>query len=190
MTLAMLRIEERLDAAAAPQGALRELRLRYTERCKSRLRVCLEDGAEAGLFLPRGTVLRGGDLLRATDGALIVVASEVEDLYEVSARDESTDPAFDLLRAAYHLGNRHVPVQLAPGVLRLERDPVLREMLLGLGLAVRDRIASFEPEAGAYGGGHRHDHDASGGVLGERLSREAHAEVAPDYTRATFLPAP
>lgn len=186
----MLRIEEKLDAATLRLGALRKLRLRYAERCKSRLRVWLDDGTEAGLFLPRGTVLRGGDILRATDGTLVVVASEVEDLYEVRARRESADPAFDLLRAAYHLGNRHVPVQLAPGVLRLERDAVLRDMLLGLGLEVCDTLASFEPEAGAYGGGHRHDHDASGGVLGELLSREAHAEVTPDFARATFLPVP
>lgn len=184
----MLRIEQRLDLASGKPGALRKLRLRYADRCKSRLRVSLEDGADVGLFLPRGTVLRGGDILKATDGTLVVVASEVEDLYEVTAQDTSSDPHFDLLRATYHLGNRHVPVQLAPGRLRLERDAVLREMLLRLSLNVQEIVAIFEPEAGAYGGGHRHDHDASGGVLGELLSREAHAADAPDFTRATFLP--
>lgn len=184
----MLRIEQKLDGAAARQGALRKLRLRYADRCKSRLRASLEDGADVGLFLPRGAVLRGGDILKATDGTLVVVASEVEDLYEVTAQEPSTDPYFDLLRAAYHLGNRHVPVQLAPGRLRLERDAVLREMLLRLGLNVQEIVAIFEPEPGAYGGGHRHDHDASGGVLGELLSREAHAADAPDFARATFRP--
>lgn len=185
----MLRIEQKLEDATARDGTRRELRLRYADRCKSRLRVTLDDGAEAGLFLPRGTVLRGGDLLKATDGTLVVIVSEAESLYEVTAHSASPDPHFDLLRAAYHLGNRHVPVQLMPGILRLESDAVLRDLLLRLGLEVRETQAIFEPEAGAYGGGHRHDHDASGGVLGELLSREAHAADAPDFTRATFLPA-
>jgi urease accessory protein len=184
----MLRIEQKLDAGSSRLGAMRKLRLRYTQRCKSRLHAALEDGAEAGLFLPRGQVLRGGDILKATDGTLVVVVSDVEELYEVRAHDSAADPHFDLLRAAYHLGNRHVPVQLQPGCLRLERDAVLRDLLLRLGLDVRETLAVFEPEAGAYGGGHRHDHDASGGVLGELLSREAHAGDAPDFARATFRP--
>ncbi|MGQ0621632.1 MAG: urease accessory protein UreE [Panacagrimonas sp.] len=190
MTTLMLRIEQKLCAAEAPRGALRKLRLSYADRCKSRLRVCLEDGAEAGLFLPRGTVLRGGDILKSTDGILVAVAAAVEDLYEVRASAASTNPHFDLLRAAYHLGNRHVPVALSPGRLRLERDAVLRDLLLGLGLAVQEIVAPFEPEAGAYGGGHRHDHDAVGGMLGELLSREAHATTPPDFWRASFQAIP
>lgn len=184
----MLRIEQKLETASVPRGALRKLRLRYTERCRSRLRVSLEDGAEAGLFLPRGSVLRDGDVLQATDGTLVTVVSEVEDLYEVRARGDSADPGYDRLRAAYHLGNRHVPVQLEPDRLLLERDAVLRELLLRLGLDVREVLETFEPEAGAYGGGHRHDHDASGGVLGELLSREAHAATVPDFANAAFHP--
>ncbi len=148
----------------------------------------MDDGSEAGLFLPRGTILRGGDILQADDASLVVVESAPEDLYEVGAQPSSPDPHFDLLRAAYHLGNRHVPVQLAPGSLRLERDPVLRDLLLRLGLEVCEISDAFEPEAGAYGGGHRHDHDASGGVLGELLSREAHAGPAPDFSRQRFDP--
>lgn len=181
----MLRFDHRLDAAS---GTSRTLRLRYAERCRSRLRVTLEDGTEAGLFLPRGTMLRHGDVLAGADGTSVQVIAATEALYEVRAAPASADPAFDLLRAAYHLGNRHVPVQLDPGRLRLERDAVLRDLLLRLGLDVREVTAPFEPEAGAYGGGHRHDHDPSGGTLGEHLSREAHARRVPDFASATFFP--
>ncbi|MGQ0502739.1 MAG: urease accessory protein UreE [Panacagrimonas sp.] len=186
----MLRIEQKLDGALAGQPLQpgRTLCLRYAERCKSRLRVLLDDGTEAGLFLPRGTVLRGGDLLLDSDGTPVRVESAPEQLLQVTPAAGSADPHFDLLRAAYHLGNRHVPVQLAPGRLRLESDAVLRDLLLRLGLDVSEIVAPFEPEAGAYGGGHRHDHDASGGTLGELLSREAHAGPVPDFARARFQP--
>lgn len=184
----MLRIE-RLATTAAPGAATRSLTLAYAERCRSRLRATLDDGSAVGLFLPRGTLLRGGDRLEDEQGRVILVVAAVQDLYEVTPAADSADPPFDLLRAAYHLGNRHVPVQLAPGRLRLERDTVLREMLLRLGLAVSEVVGPFEPEAGAYGGGHRHDHDASGGMLGELLSREAHAPQAPDFASMRFVPA-
>jgi urease accessory protein len=184
----MLTIERRLEGPQALDAPVRTLHLAYGDRCRSRLRARLEDGAEVGLFLARGTVLRGDDVLEATDGTHVLVTAAPEALYEVLPSPASPDPSFDLLRAAYHLGNRHVPVQLAPGRLRLERDAVLRDLLRGLAMEVREIVAPFEPEAGAYGGGHRHDHDASGGVLGELLSREAHARAIPDLSRATFLP--
>jgi urease accessory protein len=167
----------------------RTLTLRYAERCKSRLRVTLDDGGEAGLFLPRGTVLCDGDVLLDEHGEGVAVRAAPEDLYEVTAAESASDPHFDLLRAAYHLGNRHVPVQLAPGRLRLERDSVLRDLLLRLGVRVREVIAPFAPEAGAYGGGHRHDHDTGGGMLGEQLSREAHASRTPEFAAMAFTPA-
>lgn len=185
----MLRIERILPAGAGIAACARRLTLRYADRCKSRLRVTLDDGTEVGLFLPRGTVLRGGDVLLDEQGAAIDVRAAREPLYEVTASIQSRDRSFDLLRAAYHLGNRHVPVQLSPGLLRLERDPVLKELLLRLGLQVIEIDAIFDPEAGAYGGGHRHDHDTSGGSLGERLSREAHAGAIPDFSRAALYPA-
>lgn len=184
----MLKIEQRLDVTNCSRAAQRSLRLSYADRCRSRLRAVLDDDTDAGLFLPRGTILRGGDVLQAEDGSFVIVEAAPEELYEVRAQASSTDPHFDLLRAAYHLGNRHVPVQLAPGCLRLERDAVLRDLLLRLGLAVSEITAAFEPEAGAYGGGHRHDHDASGGMLGELLSREAHEGPAPDFSRQRFEP--
>lgn len=182
----MLRIALKRESGDTPCAPARHLVLPYAERCKSRLRVQLDDGTEAGLFLPRGSVLRGGDVLLDDDGGEIEVVAAQELLYEVRASDRSTDPHFDLMRAAYHLGNRHVPLQLTPGALRLERDLVLREMLRGVGVDVHEITAPFEPEAGAYGGGHRHDHDASSGVIGELLSREAHARAVPDFSRSRF----
>lgn len=181
----MLRLVGRIEGDAT---ADRGLCLDYAERCRSRLRVQLDDGSEAGLFLPRGTVLRGGDVLVSEDGTRVRVRAADEALYEARPPASAEDPAFDLLRAAYHLGNRHVPVQLEPDRLVLERDPVLRQMLQRLGLDVIGITAPFEPEAGAYGGGHRHDHDADGGSLGELLSRRAHAATAPDYSQQRFEP--
>lgn len=147
----MLHITERL---APGESHADRLILPFDLRQKSRLRVRLESGAEAGLFLPRGTILRGGDLLRASDGRIVQVVAADEPVMRVTA-----ESAIQLMRAAYHLGNRHVPLQIGEGWLRLEQDHVLLEMLVGLGVQVENQNAPFEPEAGAYGGGHRHHHD-------------------------------
>jgi len=144
----LLKITERLPPPRAP--GLREIVLSYAERARSRLRAVLEDGTEVGLFLPRGTQLRGGDGLLAETGEVIRVRAAVEPLYRVTAPPDAADPAFALLRAAYHLGNRHVPLALAPAELLLEPDPVLRDMLHGLGMRVSECLTAFEPEAGAY----------------------------------------
>ena len=127
------------------------LRLPFELRCKSRLRTRLESGEEIGLFLPRGTILRGGMKLAARDGRIVAVRAADEPLMEVRCAD-----ALLLARAAYHLGNRHVAVEIAPSRLRLQRDPVLASMLRGLGVEVCDVQAPFEPEAGAYAHDHRH----------------------------------
>ena len=184
----LLKLVERLPPPDASPGAaeLREIVLIYAERARSRLRAVLEDGTEVGLFLPRGTQLRGGDGLRAETGEVIRVRSAVEPLYRVTAPPDAADPAFALLRAAYHLGNRHVPLALAPGELLLEPDPVLRDMLAGLGMLVSDCLTAFEPEAGAYGGGHRHDRDDHAGSIGELLSQQAHAQKAVDMAALQF----
>jgi urease accessory protein len=184
----MITLERRLEGTQILPVPVRVLRLAYADRCRSRLRARLEDGADVGLFMPRGTILRGDDVLESADGTRILLIAADEALYEVLPSPTSPRPRFDLLRAAYHLGNRHVPVQLSTKSLRLERDPVLLDLLRGLGVEVQDIVAPFEPEAGAYGGGHRHDHDASGGVLGELLSREAHAGHVPDLSTAVFRP--
>ncbi|AZG15089.1 urease accessory protein UreE [Cupriavidus pauculus] len=133
-----------------------KLVLPFGDRSKSRLRAVLDNGTEAALFLPRGTVLRGGDLLVAEDGTFVEVQAAAESVLEVSA----TDPQA-LMRAAYHLGNRHTPVEVGRDYLRLEYDPVLADMLARLGVQASRASAPFEPEAGAYGGGHKHGHDAT-----------------------------
>ncbi len=131
-----------------------KLTLPFERRKVSRQLTVLEDGREAALFLPRGTVLRGGDFLLADDGSFVAVVASQEAVLIVTAPDH-----FSLMRATYHLGNRHVPVEIGDGFIKLEYDYVLQEMLLRLGVQVAEKMASFEPEAGAYGGGHRHSHD-------------------------------
>jgi urease accessory protein len=141
-----------LQRRIAPQAhADAELPLPFELRQKSRLRTALESGEEIGLFLERGTILRGGDCLQSDDGRVVRVVAAPESLMEVASFD-----ARALARAAYHLGNRHTPVQVGQGWLRFAADPVLTEMLRGMGLEVRALSAAFEPEAGAYAAGHLH----------------------------------
>ena len=182
----MLRLVKRLEDAEATTD--RSLTLCYADRCKSRLRVMLDDGTDAGTFLPRGTILRGGDVVSTESGECVLITSAPEPLFEVRARKDSDDAQFDLRRAAYHLGNRHIPVHLLPDALRIDRDLILKDMLRRLGLEVIEVIEPFEPESGAYGGGHRHDHDhdPSAGMIGEMLSRQAHGETVPEFSRAVF----
>lgn len=133
-------------------AATARLVMPFELRAKSRLRTRLEDGEEAGLFLPAGTLLRGGTRLEANDGRIVEVIAAAEPLLQASCANSLL-----LARAAYHLGNRHVAVEVGPGWLRLQPDKVLADMLIGLGVAVREIAAPFEPEAGAYAHGHQHD---------------------------------
>jgi urease accessory protein len=115
-----------------------------------------------GVFLARGSVLRGGDVLLAEDGSLVKVVATPQPVMVVRAEAGHGSP-FDLLRAAYHLGNRHVQLELRPDRLQLEPDHVLAEMLRQMHLVVSEERAAFEPEGGAYSagataGGHGHDH--------------------------------
>ena len=132
------------------------LELPFESRQKSRLRTRLASGEEVGLKLPRGEILRGGDLVTTSDGRVIAVVALPEKLLHVEAASPQ-----QLAKAAYHLGNRHVPVEVGDGYLRLAEDRVLEEMLLKLGTKVSRVEAPFEPEAGAYAGGH-HQHDEMG----------------------------
>jgi urease accessory protein len=157
----MLLIEQR---AAAEATATEQLPLPFEKRCKSRLRTKLASGEECGLFLERGGVLRGGDKLLGKDGRVVAVVAAPESLLEAV----SNDP-LQLARAAYHLGNRHVAVQLLAGSLRFAQDHVLGEMLRGLGLPVSKIEAPFEPEAGAYGAHGGHGHSADGEGRGPRI---------------------
>lgn len=145
-----LQITGRLSGESPPQATLT---LPFESRQKSRLRTRLDDGADVGLFLPRGTVLRHGDRLRAANGLVVEVRAALETVSTAHA-----DEALQLARAAYHLGNRHIALQLGPGWLRYLHDHVLDGMVRELGLDVVCEQAPFEPEAGAYSGGHPHDH--------------------------------
>ena len=151
----MLTISHKL---ATPRRASAQLVLPFELRQKSRLRTALSTGEEVGLTLERGHILRGGDQLLAEDGRVVEIVAAPERVSVVS----STDP-LQLARAAYHLGNRHVSVQIGQGWLRYLHDHVLDDMVRGLGLAVAVEQAPFEPEAGAYGAAshsllHAHGH--------------------------------
>ena len=145
----MLIVQKRIPPQAAFDA---ELILPFELRQKSRLRTTVAGGEEIGLFLERGTVLRDGECLEADDGRVVRVVAAGEDLFEVRCAGAEA-----LARAAYHLGNRHTPAQIGTGWLRIAADDVLAGMLHGLGATVVALRAPFEPEAGAYGGGH-HSH--------------------------------
>lgn len=146
------------SSLAATSPAAEQLVLPFELRQKSRLRARLASGLEVGLFLERGTVLRGGDLLLADDGTVIEVVAARE---TVSTVHEAG--AARLARAGYHLGNRHVPVEIGAGWLRYRHDHVLDDMVRGLGSPVVVEQAPFEPESGAYGAhGHSHSHEHGG----------------------------
>ena len=133
--------------------------LDWDTRQKSRFDFTDSGGRHVGVFLPRGSVLRGGDVLVAEDDSFVrVLAADQPVLVVTACKEHGT--AFDLARAAYHLGNRHVPIELQPDHLKIEPDHVLAQMLRQMHLDVVEAQAPFEPEAGAYatGGHHRHGH--------------------------------
>lgn len=123
----------------------------FSDRQKSRLRTQADNGEPVMLMLERGTILRDGDLLLADDGRAVRIVAAHEAVDCVRHADATA-----LLRAAYHLGNRHVPLQINKDSLCFRRDAVLAEMLRRLGMQVEECVRAFEPEAGAYGAGHRH----------------------------------
>jgi urease accessory protein len=150
---------ERLNPGKVTQLHAREqIVLCFDERQRARLRTRLASGRECGIQLTRGTILRGGDLLRADSGEIVRVVAAKEAVSHVT----SADP-LALARGAYHLGNRHVSLEVGPGYLRYLADHVLDHMVESLGLKVTHERTPFEPEGGAYshghGQGHAHDHD-------------------------------
>ena len=164
--------------------------LDWAVRQKSRFDAVDSTGRTLGVFLPRGSVVRGGDVLVAEDGSLIVVRARPQPVMVVRTCAEHGSP-FDLLRAAYHLGNRHVQLELTPDHLKLEPDHVLGEMLERMHLIVSEEEAAFEPEAGAYaagttshphradergrqGHGHGHDHGHGHGGDHDRAHDDDH----------------
>lgn len=132
-----------------------KLTLPFELRQKSRLLARMENGEEVALVLARGRVLRGGDRVTATDGREVEIVAAAEKLLHIESSE--------LARVAYHLGNRHVPLQVGRDFLRIAEDHVLEEMVRKLGARVSHVEAPFEPEAGAYG--HRHDEMGHGGKI-------------------------
>ena len=131
--------------------------LDWDVRQKSRFDAVDSLGRQLGVFLPRGNVVRGGDVLVVEDGSLVRVIAAPQAVLHISHCTQHGTP-FDLVRAAYHLGNRHVPIELKPDHLKIEPDHVLADMLRAMHLIVREDTMAFEPEAGAYAA-HGHDHD-------------------------------
>jgi len=147
----MINIIKRISVASTVNDTIE---LPFVLRQKSRLRVTTTKGDDAALYLDRGIILRGGDLVESENGLVLQIIAAQEPVYDVHAQTPQA-----LMCAAYHLGNRHVPLQVGDGWLRLEQDHVLKEMLVGLGMTITEKQAPFEPEAGAYGGGHRNGGD-------------------------------
>jgi urease accessory protein len=152
----MLEIEKDAPLHSTPSDTLV---LSFDMRQKSRVRVKLLSGREAALHLERGRVLRDGQQLIASDGSIVLVRAAEETVSTVRCVN-----AQQLARVAYHLGNRHVPLQVGDGFVRYQHDHVLDDMVSELGLRVQVERAPFEPESGAYGHGNRsHEHSHDGG---------------------------
>lgn len=146
----MIKLTYKLQTPLPPATTLT---LPWEQRTRSRLRVVLDNGREAGLFLERGTILRGGDLLGSDDGYVVQVRAADEALSTVTV-----DDALLMARACYHLGNRHAGLEIASDRIRYRHDPVIDAMVRELGLEVYLDHAPFDPEIGAYAAGaHHHD---------------------------------
>jgi len=149
--------------------------LDWDVRQKSRFDATDSSGRAVGVFLPRGTLVRGGDVLVAEDGSLIRVVAAPQEVLRITACTEHGSP-FDLTRAAYHLGNRHVPIELQPDHLKIEPDHVLADMLRAMHMTVVTVQEAFEPEGGAYSSqGHAHTaHAHAGHTHGTHSHDHAH----------------
>jgi len=178
----MIRLTRVIDRTLAADEAARAVRLRltYDERVKTRLATMSVDGQAVAILLAdakRGSVLRDGDVLAGDGDVLAIVEAAPQPVARVTA-----DTPLALLRATYHLANRHVPAQLSADAVLIERDPVLEAMLRGLGAHVAHVEAPFDPEGGAYDGSHHHhgpshreEVDEVSATVGEQLSIAAHA---------------
>ena len=190
--------------AAALLKRAEQIELDWDTRQKSRFDFHGPDGEHYGVFLPRGTVVRGGDVLVAANGTLIAVTAAPQPVLRIQPHPYHGTP-FDLVRAAYHLGNRHVPIELQADHLKIEPDHVLAEMVQAMGLEVQAVEQSFEPESGAYaqGGhahgthgahsahdhGHEHEHDQAGHVHGPHCSH-GHEHSHEGHHKPSPAPAP
>ena len=162
----MLHVNKRLAQGRGLAPALLRraaaVELDWDTRSKSRFDATDSTGRHLGVFLPRGQVLRGGDVLVAEDGSLVRVISAPQAVLRVTACSQHGTP-LDLSRAAYHLGNRHIALEVQADHLQLEPDTVLADMLRAMHLIVSETNAAFEPESGAYASdapvSHSHGHD-------------------------------
>ena len=137
------------------------LELDWDIRQKSRFDATDSLGRKLGVFLQRGTLVRGGDVLVAEDGSMLRVIAAPQAVLRITACTTHGSP-FDLTRAAYHLGNRHVPIELKPDHLKIEPDHVLADLLRSMHLTVVEVNEAFEPEGGAYqAAGHSPSHSHS-----------------------------
>lgn len=163
--------------------------LDWDVRQKSRFDATDSLGRQLGVFLPRGTLVRGGDVLVAEDGSMVRVIAAPQAVLRITHCPDHGSP-FDLVRAAYHLGNRHVPIELKPDHLKIEPDHVLADMLRSMHLIVHAVNEAFEPEGGAYSaGGHSHGH--SHGHAGDDHDHgHAHAAVPAPASPAAHVHGP
>ena len=175
-------ISQGAGLAAALLKRAATLELDWDTRQKSRFEATDSSGRTLGIFLPRGTVVRGGDVLVADDGSLVRVVAAPQPVLKITHCTNHGTP-YDLIRAAYHLGNRHVPIELKPDHLKIEPDHVLADMLRAMHLIVHAVDEAFEPENGAYAsGGHGHDHGHDHG--------NSHSHEVPKRSAISIVAAP
>ena len=178
-------ISQGAGLAAALLKRAATLELDWDTRQKSRFEATDSSGRTLGVFLPRGTVVRGGDVLVADDGSLVRVVAAPQAVLKITHCTNHGTP-YDLIRAAYHLGNRHVPIELKPDHLKIEPDHVLADMLRAMHLIVDAVDEAFEPENGAYAsGGHAHSGHGHDHEHGHSHSHEAPKRSAIPIVAAT-----
>ena len=155
--------------------------LTFDQRERSRVRVALASGEEIGIQLKVGSMLSHGDKLALRDGRIVEVIAANESLHEVRAANIT-----QLARIAYHVGNRHVPLQVEDDHLLMLPDHVLRAMVEGLGGTVAEVKRGFQPECGAYGHSHvhhSHDDEGHGGKIHDGLAPRVTASAPGNEDR-------
>ena len=183
--------------APAIVGRAGRIALDWDTRQKSRFEAVDSAGRRIGVFLPRGRIVRGGDVLVVDDGSLLVVDALDQPILVVTPATNAhpADAALGIAKASYHLGNRHVPLEVRADRLVLEPDHVLAALLVRMGLHVESTRGPFEPEAGAYdtgAGAHSHEHHAGGAHLHDthehaQAHEHAHAKVDDEDDAASML---
>lgn len=199
MLIVNKRIAQGRGLAAALVKRAARVELDWDTRQKSRFDTTDSQGRILGVFLPRGSVVRGGDVLVAEDGSLVAVQAAPQAVLEVRACAQHGSP-LDLMRATYHLANRHVALEIAADHLKIEPDHVLVEMLRAMHLTVTEAHAAFEPEGGAYAEAtqahghhdHGHGHGHAHGHAHDHAHGHDHEHPAPAAapTRGKPLPIP